>query len=322
MDTMTPTERTAWQKSGELPDRVQIAPKADAPAKATAPPAVGDVKTAEAAPVKAEAERAVSKRQQEANERTQRAVEAATAQLRDELAALKAQQTPPAPRREESRTAPTAPAPSDDPEPQEADFASDPNPYAYLDARADWRARQVFRAQQQKVSEQAAHARHVQQLTKTIETATGRIASYEQAHPEFKTKVDPRLLEIVPESLLPPGSQVSPANELAQETLSSEHVGPLLEFFSTPDGQAEWGRLVSLRGSERLRHFGRLEARFDTAAPSAPAAKHVSSAPTPPAVLGDRPMESVDAVEAAIKRNDPEAYFREQNKRELAALRR
>lgn len=154
------------------------------------------------------------------------------------------------------------------------------------------------------------------------ETATQRIQEYAKANPDFDTRVNPRLLEIPMASFLRlQGKPVGPHNVLADETLTSEHVGPLLEHFSTEDGQKDWNRLCAMPSEGHLkRAFGRLEARFDGATSQAPAPKTVSTAPAPPVTLGNRTADTADPVEAALRRKDQAAYTREMNKRDLAAL--
>lgn len=172
------------------------------------------------------------------------------------------------------------------------------------------------RAQQH--SQLQRHVAHVQQVG---ETAAARVQEAIKADPAFASKVDERLLAIEPASVRRiAGQKVGPQHVLVDHILQSDHTDKLLLHFSTEPGQHEWAALCALPPDGLLRAFGRLEARFEGSVNPAPAPKHVSSAPAPPAVLGGRAAEAVDPVDAAIRSKDPGAYIREANKRELAAM--
>lgn len=153
--------------------------------------------------------------------------------------------------------------------------------------------------------------------------ASTRIQTYAEQHPDFAEKVSPGLLALPTASIRRlQGEKVGPQHVLAEEILKSPAIAQLFEHFSTPAGQAEWADLCRKPFGDLMRGFERVESRFTgTAGPTAPPLKHVSSAPEPPTVLGNRASDTSDAVEAAIRRKDVGAYIREQNKRDLAALR-
>jgi hypothetical protein len=164
-------------------------------------------------------------------------------------------------------------------------------------------------------------------MTETQETITGfhdRLKAAREKDPEFDTKIDPGLLEIVPAFALRPGESLGPANVLLQECVKSEAAPDLLAYFSTQEGQAAWQRVVTApTPAEMLKRFGRIEARFlSDGSPAAPAAAiPVSSAPPPPTTLGKRPPSAPDRAGAAVSAGDFSAYEAAQNAADLARLR-
>lgn len=173
-------------------------------------------------------------------------------------------------------------------------------------------------AQQARAHQQATHQRIAQKFS----TSHERFKAHLEAHPEAKDRIRPELLNIVPISLLGTDEPAGPHHFLAEEVATSEANGPLLEYFSTPDGAQHWGRLMQLGPDQIVREIGRLEGRFltrDTAATRPP--KTISTAPEPPEALGKRPADPVPDAEAALARGDFSSYQEAANRRDWAARR-
>lgn len=202
--------------------------------------------------------------------------------------------------------------------PKEEDFDS----YAKFSAAqalfiADtrWQEHETRQAQSREIDQT------VQSVRQISEAAQTRVTEFAKSDPDFASKVNPQLLNLDTATMRRVrGEQVGPQHVLAEELAKSEHVAPLLIHFSTPDGQKEWADLMRRPPTDLLRAFGRIEARFDREATSAPAPKQVSDAPDPGTVLGSRASASVDPVAGALGDKDFSRYAREATKRELAAL--
>jgi len=270
--------------------------------------------------------------QQEANERTRRAVDAATADLRRELDELRRT----APRTEGAPAAPAA-APAA-PKPDVFTFPSieewaQKNPEKslndYLDAREtardDWRE---SRATAAKTTEQATAARSAQ------------IASFDQRVTEAD-KATPGLGEKVLRIAQRIGRSTGPDYVLGQLALESP-VGPqlLAHFEDHPEALAAIVALPeSLRGlsvqqqirahiPHLIKEFGKLEATLGSsarpaaaaAAPAAPEPKTLTTAPAPHEPLGGHAAEAADPKAAAIRRGDTRAYRQMRRNERLTAM--
>lgn len=331
IDSLSSEERTSWEMTGDFPERVQVKTgdtPLDEKAADTSSAQPADQATATAVDAPASEPGTPAKKEKGAKARTAE-LDAEIAEMRERLrirAALREEldrATPPKTPTPDS--SPAAETPSEyerylamPDAPKEEDFDS----YAkFTAAMGVFITDQRWQEHQQRASAESTHMRTVDGLRQVSEAAQTRVTEFAKGDPAFAEKVNPQLLQIEPATMRRlKGEPIGPQHVLAEELAKSEAVGPLLLHFSTPEGQAEWGQLVRLPPTDLLRAFGRIEARFDSASPSAPAPKYVSSAATPPTVLGQRPADTSDPVDAAIKRKDPEAYAREQNKRELAAM--
>lgn len=329
LDSLSSEERTSWEMTGEFPDRVTVGSTSDEHSADTSSAQPADQAAATAAlDTTPASEPGKPAKEKGAKARTAE-LDAEIAEMRDRLrirAALREELA----RSEPPQTKPAASSPAAEPTtaeyerflampdaPKEENFDS----YAKFTA-----AMGVFitdqRWQEHQTRQQAETSFHatVDTVRKTGEAAQARLTEFAKADPDFASKVNPGLLNVEPATMRRlRGEAIGPQHVLAEEIAKSEHVGPLLIHFSTPEGQQDWDRLMR-NPSDLQRAFGRLEARFDSASASTPAPKYVSSAAAPPTVLGQRPADTSDPVDAAIKRKDPEAYAREQNKRELAAM--
>ena len=204
--------------------------------------------------------------------------------------------------------------------PKEDDFAS----YGeFTAAQALFIADQRWTEHQTRAREEGQQRQHEQSVQRMADEATSRIQKHVETHPDFESKVDPRLLSVAPVSLLKPGAKIGPHNVLAEEIAKSPVTPQLLEHFSTDEGRKDWGRLCALPPTDLLRAFGRLEARMESGSASAAApTKPMSSAPAPATVLGTRPADTADSIEKAVREKDYPRFEREANKAALANLHR
>lgn len=344
IDSLSSTERSTWQQSGDLPDRVRVRsrrePSSDVSAASSAPstdlressPATPvDQAASTDAQTKAPASEPGQPPEKGAKLKARNAeLDAENAQLQERLKLRKAlrEELKSLERPADAKTPESSPAADqrrewdgivpNDPKPQDVDFDHHND---YLDARDAWNERRIERKLDARSHADAEVRDQVGSIQSIAKTAAERIAKFQEATPGFAEQVDPRLLDIETASVRRlKGEKVGPQHLLAEHVLKSEAVGDLLTHFSTPAGQREWQSLVSLNPFDLLVAFGRIESRFDPAKPSAPAPKTVSTAPAPPMTLGTRTADTADPLEAAIKRKDTSAYIREANKRELAAL--
>lgn len=183
----------------------------------------------------------------------------------------------------------------------------------------------VLEERQEQARLDAESSRRVQEDVGKIEALKGRLAKAREADPEFDQKVDPGLMQLTPRFALAPGEAPRPANVLIEEIVTSDAAAELLVYFSTPDGQREWGNLIASKTPAALmRAFGRVEARFlggSRAEPAKPAAAHVTGAPEPPTILGRQPA-AADRVKSAAEKGDFASYKAAADAAELAKLRR
>jgi hypothetical protein len=334
-ESMTHVERESWQKTGDLPERFSTRSTPDA--------IPTDEKTAEsspAQPVEQAASTDATKPASEAKPGKGQHLKARISEVdaeieRDRQALQERLRTRALIREELARTAQpdaTAAASSAERKPEQGGDGTDPSDpkpkdtdfeqfAEYLDARDAWNERRIGRkmAAERQQSEQASTLRSIG------ERATARVEEYAKIDPEFVSRVDHRIFDVpVASAVHAAGQPVGPQHVLAEEILTSDYTPQLLLHFSTPEGQKDWSRICqagSRNPAAIAREIGRLESTFTRAPNSAPATKHVSSAPTPPTVLGQRTAESADPLESAIKRKDGLAYERLANERELAGMR-
>lgn len=273
-------------------------------------------------------ERALSKRQQEANERTQKAVEAATADLRAENARLKAATPAPvAPARVEP-VAPVAPAAKPDRFQTFEQFVAktpDATLEDYMDARDEFRDQQRERTTAARTEQQTLDHLESTRIARVDEQLKTRIA----ADPDFTTKINPRILTFksIADSVAA-GVPVTPGSLVLEEMMGSEAFLPFADHFTAhPDALARLeavpAHLATLPPRQRalehgrwiVREMSKLEttlappaAAADDAPPLTPKPKTISSAPPPPVDLGRRATTPADPIAAAIKADDYAAF--------------
>lgn len=338
MDSLSHDERSTYQKSGNLPDRIGI--KETSSGKSS--PAV----SAEPNPATAGLEAPASETGTSATDTTEKPkglkLKARTDQLAEENRQLQEQlRIRHALREELARTerpvddkpaASSTAKPATQAEydrylampdaPQEADFDS----YAkFTAAMSLFIGDKRFEERQAQSRTESSVRQSVDGVKAWAEGAQKRIQDYSADKPGFAESINPQLLEIESARVRRLMNQpVTPSHELVDLVMDSDYTGQLLEHFSTEQGIAEWQQLVRLPSENaRSRAVGRLEARFvgtPAGGSGASAPKYVSSAPGPATTVGSRPSDTADALESAIKSKDAARYAREATKRELAAL--
>lgn len=243
-----------------------------------------------AAPV--EEPRQLSKKQIEINERAQRAVEAATVQLREENARLRSQLAPPSP----------APAPPTEKFPPYADYLTthpETSLEDYMDARDDWRQSTRDRATAvQRVQQEQERAQHDQ-----IGKARERVAAARQADPTFDTRLAPEVLALkTREAALAEQSVPLAENDFATEIAKSEFLPQILLHLSDDPSVLQRVRALDTR-RDVLKFVAKLETRFEQADPAVPVPKTVTSAPPPPPTVGTRNALPANEKAAQINNN-------------------
>ncbi len=326
MDAMSPSQRSKWQMTGELPERLdppvkdeepsasspdtqaQVAPVTDASenADASATAAVADPEPKPKGGHRGNADTRVPELQTLLAD-----IRAERQQLAAERAALQRPQT-----EVPASSATAAPiTPQDDPRPKLEDFA-DYDEYAV--SLAQWGARQELKQYTANQQREADDRQRTEKFTRTAGGFVERMIAAAKADSTLMQRIDQRFLEIPLASTLPKGVQPKAENIVIETAMDSEHSTQLLEHFSAhPE---DFSRLCASQTESAFhRAFGRLESAVGSPARAAAPLKTVSDAPAPGTTLGARVTDPIDPVEGALKRKDPAAYMREMNKRELAA---
>lgn len=218
---------------------------------------------------------------------------AENARLKAELDALRA------PKADAPKPAPqaAAPAATDDPEPQEAQY----DDYRqFVKAQARWEARQEYREQTARAQE-AAQQRARAEAHHTRETTwQGRLTEARTKDPAFDSRIN---LD-------------TPLSAPMQYVIKESPVGiELLTWLS--DHQEDAQRLSTLHPGEVLRELGKLEARLDAASPRGPAlpvVPAVSHAKPPIKPLGTSP-QSPDPYDTTDE-TPTEEWIRRENVKE------
>lgn len=188
----------------------------------------------------------------------------------------------------------------------------------YLDARADFRADQKYRA----LKAEETHAAERAQLSRTQqERATKfqeRITAVTATDPEFISRISPDVLALKPFDALLPGERPSALNAIAEELLSSPLAPQLMRHFT--DHPEVLQHLGTLSPRDLLREMGKLEASFPDAHAAAPLTP-VTGAPAPPTVLGTKPAAPANPIDAAVASGDMTAFKAERMRQRIAAQR-
>lgn len=302
--------------------------EADTSARAGKPLApVAVAKPADAAVVEAPAEsRAVSKRQQDTNDRIREAVERATAETRAELARLRAEFTPK-----------PAPAPADTPttvaEWKRIHALPDAPKLTDFDTVEEHSAAMAYFVHQTLNTERATADRQRQSRDADLTALATEGQSYgermqkaAQADPDLKTKIAPELHDAYPISAYPvdprSGQRVDPRtgqpvaltfkNAIAEVGLRSESPAALYVYLSEHKDEAK--RISSLHPDRAMEALQRLDGRLSAGSPPAPqrsaspAPSTITAAPPPPPSVSSQAGSSVDPQATALARGDFAAF--------------
>lgn len=284
------TDARQAKHAGRLPSAPSalVAPATEAPVEPPAP------------------ERTLSRRQEDANERTRKAVEAATADLRAEVAALKARtaeprvETPPAPKTPEWKRYLALPD-----APKLADFESVEEHAA---AMADF----VYVTRESE-RQTADHQRQTEDTQAKFLNARGqeygeRLSKAVEADPDIASKIAPPILQARPLSGLGPNDPRTFANAVAETGLFSTDPAALYVYLSAhPEEAASIAALPS--EAHALRALAQLDGRLS----GAPATAAVPVTPAPRAVAPSAPSTitaappPVPTISRASSSSDPKA---------------
>lgn len=279
--------------------------------------------------------------QQDANERVRRAVDAATADLRNEIATLRA-----APRSDPPP--PAAPAPPEAKEPEWKRFAKLPDvpKLADFDSVEEHTAAMAFFINQKTHEERtsADSQRQTQeQLTaaqaQRVEKFIGQLDATKAADPEFVTKLTPEVKALKPFGALQPGEASGPRNVIAEQIYDSpiapavllhlsQHPEILTQLETMPPHIAAMPS--GLRARAHIQHivraFGKLEGQLEANAPAAasavPAPSTITAAPPPLPSVSHRAGATADPSAAAVAKGDFAGFQRQEQAKRLERIRR
>jgi hypothetical protein len=302
---------SAWRLSGN-PDDLQ-APSDDAPAAPPAPPADQPADPAPAAPASPAASTDATPSPASEPGKPSKGIKARSAEVQADIdqlqqqlrqrAALREQvareDAPPPPPRQAPPRADARGAPEDDPPPDPDDVEHYPDGIydrQWMEDNARWHARAYVRElAQQHYAQETERAVNAQWATK-VEAAKAK-------YPDFE------------ERALLAATDIEKDSPIDRWVLESPHGADVLYHLQTTPGEVQ--RIAAMSIGQQHRELARLELRFD-APGSTPTP--VSTAPAPGRTLGGHQPAGGDAAERALASGDVEAYIREANARELAAL--
>lgn len=312
----------AASRTGNPLPAVEVKP--DAPAAPVTPAA-----TTPAAPVTdpaaPPAEPTLSKRQQDANERTRRAVDAATADLRAEIERLKAGQPPAAPA--------ATPTPA---EPEWKRYSAHPDAPQLedFDSVGEHAAAMALFVNRQMASEQTQATQQQQRdafLRTRAQSFGENLRQASDADPDFASKIPPEVLTARPLSAMTPAERPTFANVVAEAAFRSDNPAAFLQYLhANPASVAEIAKLPSIDWA--LVALARLDGRISgapaapaatppaaPAVPAAPVPSPISAAPPPPPTLSTN--TSADPKAAALARGDFAAFDAIEQQERLAKRR-
>jgi hypothetical protein len=281
--------------------------------------------------------------QQEANERVRRAVEAATADLRTELAALKA-----APRSAEPPKASEPPKPNEPAWKRYAAMADAPK-LGNFDSVEEHAAAMALFIADKRHDERTAEARHradVEALgtvhEKRINGFVSQLQAAKAADKDFQTKLAPEVIALKPFGALKEGEPSGPANIIAEQLFDSpiapqvmlhlsQHPEELARLQTMPEAIQALPPHLRVRAHMQwiVREFGKLEGIVAAgAAPTqTPSAAHaaapstITAAPPPPPSVSNRTGATADPSASAVARGDFASFQRTENQKRLEKAR-
>lgn len=338
-DAANRNDFSAFQEADTAARKGTPLEKVEAPAVEEAAPAnPGNVA---APPV----ERAISKRQQDINDKIRVSTENATADLRREVEQLRAQLSRPAPVAPQAPTKPAEPVAT--PQEEWERIAAMPNApkLANFDSvESHAAAMSVFAFRTLQTEQANQHAQHTEQTQLSeaqaarVNTFSTRLQEAAAADPTYATKLTPEVRALKPFGALEKGEASGPRNVIAEQVYDSP-VAPqvLLHLSEHPEALTALETMPaaiaalppSLRTRAHLQHivkeFAKLEGRFETPPVAAGAVAPVvpspiSAAPPPPPTV-HRPSTSSDPKASALARGDVSTYL-ELDRQERASKRR
>ncbi len=175
-------------------------------------------------------------------------------------------------------------------------------------------------------SEKSELANREAETQAQVRELDGKLDAQYKAHPDLVEKIDPQFLNVVPSRHLPPNVEPK-AHHFAKDLIlfECENTLQLGAFYSTPEGQAEWQKMMRMNPAQITRtlairdhSFGAdsQDAATDDEAP-APSV-HVSKAPPPSPVAGRKTAAPSDPLQTAIKSGDFRTFEKLENERLVA----
>lgn len=346
LETLSPSERESFfsgsseQRMARMSKPDSAKPKKSADAKAEAPKPAAD---AESAPAKVVDQPASTDAKQDAASETakpakdttpgldarEKAIRERQARLKADLDEIDRLEREVTERRSRLTSAPT---PTQDAPPDSSPaataqkafekYASDPNApklEQYDDYNAwaidmmDYITDRKIETKETEQRKTAAEARRQHELQSAVQTSQQRVKAFVEKTPDFATRVNPSLMNIVPLSALGPEDPVGPQNFIAEQMWRSEYPGELaLHFSEHPD---EFQALMELADPAAIvKRIGKLEARFESTGQSVadptPAPKTIPDADELPVVIGKKAPVTASDAESALASKDFSAYER------------
>lgn len=176
---------------------------------------------------------------------------------------------------------------------------------SFLEAKADFAGRKAFHAERQRYETETKAQAQAREQAERVQTFQGKV---NEKYPDLHERLEPIMNVAMPDGV-------------AAELAASQFGPDILNHFA--GDHKDFERFVALSPSAALREIGRLEARFESAAPATatteaapvtatPAAKKPSSAPAPIKPVGGNAQPIGDDLTRLVDK--PEAWALARNK--------
>lgn len=247
-------------------------------------------------------------------------LETENARLRADLAAR-----PSAPTSDAKPAASSAVAPTDDPEPDPTDATKYPDGMfdrKFVQDQARWGARQELQQHEQaRQTREKAETFAKQQVARVGSFHALMVKAGDGDPQKFYASISEDVRNLKPMALLGPDETPTARHAIAEEILSSDHAAAFMTHFTDhPEDLARISQLTT--PVDVLREMSKLEARLSaTTEQPKPEPKTITKMPDAGIVLGRRPADTADPVEAALKRKDFPAYQAAKRRALVASLR-
>jgi len=314
LESLTPTERTEWRMTGNLPDSPKETDSETSPADSSPAEPVEQVASTEASP--SPAPEPGTPRKSNADTRIPELLKARAAEreraerAERRLAELEARsQTQP--------DAPAVPSPASGDAFPAFDAWAEKNPDGSYD---QFMLEKFEHVQSRKQSERQQQ----QQAQRFIESAVERQTSFQHRYheavksdPQLPQRINPILYDLkTVDACLQAGEPVTALNAVAQEIVESPVAARLLVHLSEHPDEME--ALSRMNPAAVIRRMAKLEAQLDS--PAIPPRKTITTAPAVTTTLGSRPAVPGDAIGAAITQGDYAKYRDLANARDMAGV--